>query len=62
MGLGGVSVWQLVIILMIAVMIFGTGRLKSMGGDLGGALKGFKKALNEGDDNEMPAKEPSAKS
>ncbi len=49
MGLGGVSIWQLVIILLIAVMIFGTGRLKNMGSDLGGALKGFKKALNEED-------------
>ncbi|OED43822.1 preprotein translocase subunit TatA [Endozoicomonas sp. (ex Bugula neritina AB1)] len=60
MGLGGVSVWQLVIILLIAVMIFGTGRLKSMGGDLGVALKGFKSALNDGDEKE--AKDPTVKS
>lgn len=60
MGLGGVSVWQLVIILLIAVMIFGTSRLKNMGGDLGGALKGFKKALN--DDDEKATKDPAIKS
>ena len=47
MGMGGVSVWQLVIVLLIATMVFGTGRLKNMGEDLGGALKGFKKALND---------------
>ena len=57
MGMGGVSVWQLVIVLLIATMVFGTGRLKNMGEDLGGALKGFKKALNDdGDDttDKMP--------
>lgn len=47
MGMGGVSVWQLLIILLIATMVFGTGRLKNIGEDLGGALKGFKNALNE---------------
>ena len=54
MGMGGVSVWQLVIVLLIATMVFGTGRLKNMGEDLGGALKGFKNALNEerGENNE----------
>ena len=49
MGLGGISIWQLVIILLIAVMLFGTGKLKSLGGDLGGAIKGFKEALGEDD-------------
>ncbi|WP_252178262.1 Sec-independent protein translocase subunit TatA [Endozoicomonas sp. 4G] len=47
MGLGGISIWQLLIILLIVVMLFGTKKLKNMGGDLGGAVKGFKKALNE---------------
>ena len=51
MGMGGVSVWQLVIVLLIATMVFGTGRLKDMGEDLGGALKGFKKALNDDSDD-----------
>lgn len=49
MGLGGISIWQLVIIMMIVVMLFGTGKLKSLGSDLGGAIKGFKQALGEDD-------------
>ena len=43
MGLGGISIWQLVIILLIVVMLFGTNKLKTLGSDLGGAVKGFKK-------------------
>ncbi len=49
MGLGGISVWQLLIILLIVVMIFGTKRLRSIGTDLGGAVKGFRKAMDEGE-------------
>jgi sec-independent protein translocase protein TatA len=45
--LGGISIWQLLIILAIIIMIFGTKKLKNIGGDLGGAIKGFKKAMNE---------------
>ena len=45
MGFGGISIWQLVIILLIVVMLFGTKKLKSLGGDLGGAVKGFKDAM-----------------
>ena len=41
----------MVIILLIATMVFGTGRLKNMGEDIGGALKGFKKALNDESDD-----------
>lgn len=47
MGLGGISIWQLLIILAIVVMIFGTKRLKNLGSDLGGALKGFKNSMAE---------------
>lgn len=50
MGLGGISIWQLLIILAIVVLIFGTKRLKGMGSDLGGALKGFKDAVANDDD------------
>jgi sec-independent protein translocase protein TatA len=46
MGLGGISIWQLAIVLLIVVLIFGTKRLKSIGSDLGGAIKGFKKAMD----------------
>ncbi len=47
MGLGGISVWQLLIVLVIVVLIFGTKKLKNMGGDIGGAVKNFKTAVKE---------------
>lgn len=47
MGIGGISIWQLLIILVIVLLLFGTKRLKNLGGDLGGAIKGFKKAMGE---------------
>lgn len=49
MGLGGISIWQLLIILAIVVMLFGTSRLKNLGSDLGSAIKGFKSSMS--DDN-----------
>jgi len=49
MGLGGISIWQLLIILLIVVLIFGTKRLKGLGSDLGGALKSFRKAVSDAD-------------
>lgn len=51
MGLGGISMWQLLIILLIVVLIFGTKRLKTLGGDLGGALKSFRKAMETHDED-----------
>ena len=50
MGLGGISMWQLLIILLIVVMLFGTKKLRNMGGDLGSAVKGFKKAMGTEDE------------
>jgi sec-independent protein translocase protein TatA len=47
MGLGGISIWQLLIVLVIVVMLFGTKRLRNLGGDLGGAIKGFKQSMKE---------------
>lgn len=47
MGIGGISIWQLLIILVIVLLLFGTKRLKTLGGDLGGAIKGFKKAMTD---------------
>ena len=47
MGVGGISVWQLLIVLVIVLMIFGTKKLRNMGGDLGSAIKGFKKVVKE---------------
>ena len=50
MGLSGISMWQLLIILLIVVMLFGTKKLRNMGGDLGNAVKGFKKAMGTEDE------------
>ncbi len=47
MGLGGISIWQLLIILAIVVMLFGTSRLKNLGADLGSAIKGFKSSMKD---------------
>ena len=47
--MGGISIWQLLIILVIVVLLFGTKRLKGIGTDLGGAIKGLKKAVSEED-------------
>lgn len=44
--LGGISIWQLLIILLILIMLFGTKRLKGLGSDLGDAIKGFRKSMN----------------
>ena len=49
MGLGGISVWQLLIILAIIVLIFGPKRLKNLGSDLGNSIKGFRKDIKEED-------------
>ena len=45
----GISIWQLLIILAIVLVLFGAKRLKNLGGDLGGAIKGFRHAMKEED-------------
>lgn len=45
----GFSLWQLLIVLAIVVLLFGTKKLKNIGSDLGGAVKGFKNAVNDGE-------------
>lgn len=49
MGVGGIGIWQLLIILLIVVLLFGTKRLKSIGSDLGNAVKGFRSAMSDAD-------------
>ncbi|MBL4834130.1 MAG: Sec-independent protein translocase subunit TatA [Pseudomonas sp.] len=51
MGIGGVSIGSLLIVLVIVMLLFGTKRLRSIGGDLGGALSGFKKAVRDGEES-----------
>lgn len=43
--MAGISIWQLSIVLVIVVMLFGTKKLRGLGGDLGGAIKGFKDSM-----------------
>lgn len=59
--LGGISIWQLVIILVVVILIFGTKKLRTLGGDLGGAVKGFKKAMTEDEKKEAEKLEDKAK-
>ena len=47
MGAGGISIWQLLIVLAIILLLFGTKKLRNLGGDLGGAIKGFKKSMKD---------------
>lgn len=46
----GISIWQLLIILAIVLLLFGTKRLKNIGGDVGGAIKNFKSAVKDGEE------------
>jgi len=48
----GISIWQLLIVLAIILLLFGTKKLRSIGGDLGGAVKGFRDAMSEKDKDE----------
>jgi sec-independent protein translocase protein TatA len=58
MGLGGISIWQLLIILVIVLLLFGTKRLKNLGSDLGNAVKGFRNAMSAADKDEEEGKDP----
>ena len=55
MGFGGISIWSLVLILGIVILLFGTKKLRNVGGDLGGAIKSFKKSIK---DEEVTADKP----
>lgn len=49
--MGGISVWQLLIVAVIVVLLFGTKKLRNLGGDLGSAVKGFKNAITDEKDD-----------
>ncbi|WP_300004756.1 Sec-independent protein translocase subunit TatA [uncultured Cedecea sp.] len=57
--MGGISIWQLLIIAVIVILLFGTKRLGSIGSDLGASIKGFKKAMSEDDAKKDEAKDKS---
>ncbi len=48
MGMGGISIWQLLIVLVIVLLLFGTKKLRNLGTDLGGAVKGFRSTMKDG--------------
>ena len=50
--MGNMGIWQLLILAVIVVLLFGTKKLRNLGGDLGSAIKGFKTAI--GEDKEKP--------
>jgi sec-independent protein translocase protein TatA len=54
--MGSFSIWHWVIVLVVIVLIFGTGKLRNVGKDLGGAIKGFKEGMKEGTDPAADAK------
>lgn len=61
--MGGIGIWQLLIILLIVILVFGAKKIRNIGGDLGSAIKNFKQAVKEGeDDGEDEAKGVEAKS
>lgn len=57
MGFGGIGVWQLLIVLVIVLLLFGTKRLKNIGSDLGNAIKGFKGAMSDSEKKAAAEKE-----
>jgi sec-independent protein translocase protein TatA len=52
--MGGLSIWHWLIVLLIVVLVFGTKKLKNIGQDLGGAVKGFKDGMKDGSTPETP--------
>ena len=54
--IGGISVWQLLILLLIVVLVFGTKRLRNIGSDLGSAVKGFRQGIEDEPKESEPEK------
>ncbi len=56
--MGSLSIWHWLIVLVVVILVFGTKKLKNLGSDLGGAVKGFKDGMKEG--GQPPADEAAA--
>jgi Sec-independent protein translocase protein TatE len=56
--MGEISITKLLVVAALIILVFGTKKLRTLGGDLGSAIKGFKKAMNDDDDS---AKRPALK-
>jgi len=61
MGFGGISIWQLLIVLLIILLLFGSKKLRGLGSDLGSAVKGFRGAMSDAEKEEEKAKQDQAK-
>ncbi len=59
MGIGGISVGSLLLILIIVLLVFGTKKLRNVGSDLGGAIKGFRSAMKDGENRDSDDDEES---
>jgi sec-independent protein translocase protein TatA len=53
--MGSLSIWHWLIVLAVVILVFGTSKLRNLGKDLGGAIKGFKEGIKEGTDAASPA-------
>jgi len=60
MGIAGISVWQLLIVLLIVIMLFGSKRLGSLGTDVGTAIRGFKDSVKDNGAEDVEADIPAA--
>ena len=56
--MGSFSIWHWLIVLVIVMLVFGTKKLKNIGSDLGGAVKGFKDGMREASDEQKPGDVP----
>ena len=56
----GISIWQLLILLIVVALVFGTKKLRTLGGDLGSAIKGFRSAIKEDDQESLSTQEADA--
>jgi sec-independent protein translocase protein TatA len=59
--MGSFSIWHWLIVLVIVMLIFGTKKLRNMGADLGGAVRGFKDGMREGGDKAAEAPQVTGK-
>ncbi|MCK7594416.1 Sec-independent protein translocase subunit TatA [Pseudomarimonas salicorniae] len=58
--MGTFSIWHWIVVLLVIVLLFGTKKLRNAGGDLGAAIRSFKKGLNEGQDEQQGKLESSS--
>jgi sec-independent protein translocase protein TatA len=58
--MGTLSIWHWLIVLVIIMLVFGTKKLRNIGSDLGGAVKGFKEGVKEGSADSAPSSDPQA--